>query len=74
MELLVSGSLLGLLVHGVKEPFCELPELSCSCLALLLQPHVVLSQVMNLLLQYCFILFLLNTHTHRQTRNQHKRG
>ncbi|CAG6017685.1 unnamed protein product [Menidia menidia] len=36
---------LGFLVNGVKEPFCELPELSCCRLAFLLQSHVVLSQV-----------------------------
>lgn len=57
----------GLLVHGVKEPLCELPELSRSRLALLLQPHVVLSQVLNLLLQHGLILLLLNTHTHTHT-------
>lgn len=55
------GSLSGLLVNGVKEPLCELPELSRRRLALLLQPHVVLSQVLDLLLQHRLILFLLET-------------
>lgn len=40
----------GFLVNGVKEPLCELPELSRRRLALLLQPHVVLSEVLHLLL------------------------
>lgn len=49
----------GLLVDAVKEPLSELPELSRRRLALLLQPHVVLPQVLHLLLQHRLVLFLL---------------
>lgn len=72
LSVALSPSFLGFLVYGVKEPLSKLPELSRGGLALLLQSHVVLSQVLHLLLQHGFVLFLLNrtTHTHRQ--NQHR--
>lgn len=67
------SSLLGFLVDGVKEPLGELPELRRCRLALLLQPHVVLSQVLHLLLEHRFILFLLKAGTHI-ARTQSTRG
>lgn len=66
-SLSLSCSLSRLLIDGVKEPLCELPELSCCRLALLLQSHVILPQVLHLLLQHRLILFLLSTEKHTRT-------
>lgn len=50
---------LRLLVDGVEEPLCELAQLGRSRLRLLLQPQVVLPQVLYLRLQHCLVLLLL---------------
>lgn len=50
---------LRLLVDGVEEPLCELAQLGRGCLRLLLQPQVVLPQVLHLRLQCCLVLLLL---------------
>lgn len=48
------------LVNGVEKPFCEFPQLSRGSLGLLLQPHVVLSQVLDFSLQNGLVLFFLD--------------
>lgn len=50
---------LRLLVDGVEEPLGELAQLGCSRLGLLLQPQVVLTQVLHLGLQHGLVLLLL---------------
>lgn len=50
-----------LLVDGVEEPLGELPELGGRRLALLLQTHVVLPQVLHLHLQDRLVLLFLDT-------------
>lgn len=50
-----------LLVDGVEEPLCELPELGGRRLALLLQTHVVLPQVLHLHLKDRLVLLFLDT-------------
>ena len=67
----------GLLVDGVEEPLCELPQLGGGRLALLLQTHVVLPQVLHLLLKDGLVLLLLlsqratETHEHIHIHSEH---
>lgn len=68
-------SVSGLLVNGVKEPLGELPELGRCRLTLLLQAHVVLPQVLDLLLQHRLVLLLLHAQTQdvrRRTRTKRR--
>lgn len=56
------------LVDGMKEPLGEFPELGGSRLTLLLQSHVVLSQVLDLHLENSLVLLLLVT----KIKNKHQ--
>lgn len=46
-------------VYGIEDPFGELLQLVGGVLGLLLQPQVVLSQVLNFRLEVGFVFFLL---------------
>lgn len=59
LSLLLSPQLALAHVYGVEDPLCELLQLVRGVLGLLLQPQVVLPQVLNFRLQVGLVFFFL---------------